>query len=625
MPYVIDYQQETTTPTINVPPWHSGTCGYLPGTSARIALVKGGKRGLEVQVRPYAFVQRRITYLTAKFTDEPGVLSRLTGVLAQLGANIVSMVSSIVDDGKNYSVELIYDWSGSEELCALETVTTADEYRLRRSGTLIGLTLGNVKVYQSIVDSCNFVLSYETVGGVSLPHLYIRDIVLPRDVEFEDFGSVIIGSRSTNKSESAGQQDTGSLKGVRPVQIGLPAEVYRQLRQELAPGGGPLKYSLLSEADTRTLHVHFHLDERLDVGFFHEDKPGAAAGVLRPLAAAQFTIVTSLIRPHHMGTSDSPATGVLEVQMNFKGEDKIPESEDELYAWIGRMVLEHATTSDIAAMTSSELEIGRPLHFPKRKGIPPTRVSIRKLIDASPGSVGSRLTQLPPETETEMASTVKSSVFLSYSVGAKRHADLIRKHLSNTWEFVEREKELWRSIDNAACFVGILVPTPNDERSEIIGDLSVAIATADALKKRMLLLYREGIEKPPFGALLDKPGVECLRFSDLSFESISIPELREKLVDLGRRGHNLPQPPSELNVTKGPLRHAASLVDFAVEFVGERAEIGVTPAELYEESKKAGYQTQREYIYKLLRRLIDRKDLSQREDGGRYFPGDRAG
>src|SRR5262249_36792348 len=109
----------------------------------------------------------------------------------------------------------------------------------------------------------------------------------------------------------------------KPVLIDLPRDAYAFLKENLSFADERLHYILLSEADTRTLRAVFPKPETfrnmLYVGFFHNDEPGGLAAILRPLAAAGFNILTSLIRRDKVGRRSNISRNVFEAQLEFQG------------------------------------------------------------------------------------------------------------------------------------------------------------------------------------------------------------------------------------------------------------------------------------------------------------------
>src|SRR5436190_7097622 len=129
MPLIVDYRRTTNSSRIDVPPFHTGPIGLLPGTEIYISLKEENRdssseeqakppeapAGVEVLIRPYKTNLDNLTRLECTMKDQRGVVGRLGNAISELGINIVSEVSSTIAGVKHHSVSMLLDWSTSED------------------------------------------------------------------------------------------------------------------------------------------------------------------------------------------------------------------------------------------------------------------------------------------------------------------------------------------------------------------------------------------------------------------------------------------------------------------------------------------------------------------------------
>src|SRR5664279_5524627 len=115
---VLGYADSTkgTAPTIEVPPFHTGHLGFVPGTPVLISLVAAPESGThcEVMATPIKQDARYLASVSVSMRDEPGVVARLVAAVASLGINIEVQESSSINLLNHHSVSLIVDLSESE-------------------------------------------------------------------------------------------------------------------------------------------------------------------------------------------------------------------------------------------------------------------------------------------------------------------------------------------------------------------------------------------------------------------------------------------------------------------------------------------------------------------------------
>ncbi len=278
---VTDYLRTTNSPSIVVPPFLTGPLGLVPSTKVYIGLIETGAGG-DLIIRPFR-QGHNLMQLSCTTHDQPGVLVRLIEAITALGVNIVNADSTAINHLNRHQCELILDWTGSKypDRC-LSNASLERHYRDYQG--IVPVTVErNVALFNSIVENCADVLEVHEVNGVQVPLLTLREIDSPKDLEMQ--GPVTISRHS-----------------VRSFHIEIPVPIPLLTRLCLKSGirkDEGLHYILLAETASRTLRAFFPSTELLPrlvhVAFGHLDAPGVLTAILRTLASASFSTLTSLV------------------------------------------------------------------------------------------------------------------------------------------------------------------------------------------------------------------------------------------------------------------------------------------------------------------------------------------
>jgi hypothetical protein len=188
------------------------------------------------------------------------------------------------------------------------------------------------------------------------------------------------GSAAPEDGQTA-PDDQSAPPGTRlaNVEIRLPDLIASQLRGVLEVGpDDDLRYLYISDADERNLRVFFFLPRMagklIHLGFEHLDIPGALAELLAATAAAQFNILTSLLRKR--GNQKSVWEAVLEYQPDEDHPEHVPARPaeddalqswylDDLLPWVKEKI--DAAASDSEALARFRV-IAQPPGHPKYRG-----------------------------------------------------------------------------------------------------------------------------------------------------------------------------------------------------------------------------------------------------------------
>lgn len=366
---VLDFVRQTAAkkPSIRVPRIHAGHLGFLPGTRVFVSRPTTGSAhsGVEVLVTPFETDTENTALISVVLHDAIGVVRSLVQALSWLNINIEVLESSSIDHLNLHRVGMIVDLSGMRK-DGETPMRVQDEYRPYAANVPLH-SRRYLEIFDRIVAQCGDALwwhPYEEIGGRPfIPSLYVRPLYRSAARNLSD---LVLGEPAADDTQTG-----------RYTEIELPPSVRKHICDELCPGaesGDELSYVFVSDTNDRTLRACFlprSVASRLvHVGLYHSDRAGTLGRVLDAVAAAQFNIVTSLLRKHSEGKS------VWEAVLRYEGEDEQPPTmpasgdalpqwyRDELLPWVcGRL----RASSRFRELNGCDVSIGPP-RYPKRYG-----------------------------------------------------------------------------------------------------------------------------------------------------------------------------------------------------------------------------------------------------------------
>lgn len=634
--------------SIIVPPFHTGPVGLLPETEVHVSLTEG-EHGLEVLMRPYPTNPGNLARLTCTMTDEPGVVGALVDAISKLNINIVNHASAVTDHLNHHSVVMLLDWwsaSDDHSMHYLKPSWAAQRQAYRRYSSVFPLMAYRyVRLFETIIENCGGAIVREQVDGIELPRLLIEELATPPGL----FPGIV------------------TVNGFKPkpyhVEIELPQNLSNCLRSKLGVTDTkqPLRYLLLSEADSRTLRAFFPRPKLVrnivHLAFFHRNIPGAFGCILRPLAVAKFNIWESLIRPFKQGMN------VLEVVLEYRGGPPPPPKSEEgseaLCDWAAELIARNLSKAEADRLIEANLEIGLP-RYPKRKKeiqsrriedilkkFPPTAREVQQVGIPTSGP-DSQLAALVRENKD----VTKPTIFISYSSVGEEHVKLIEGRLEkhyNIYHSLEQESEigarnLWDQIERCDCFISIWFDkTPQSQKDQWWN-----LVVAAQKHKNVILLHRRDLDPTlqadsyPTLQHEDDPNFVRLEFSDLTFQNEVLPKLEDqckkllasrstvgqsgvqRLIDGENSQLNSGSDQSSLAENRsrrlepsgqGTVQEPSSKAELARRLIGESGDDGLTAGELYTQLEKRDPSATPQYTYSLIRRLKTRGQIEEAEVG----------
>jgi hypothetical protein len=551
---VLGYANSTDAacPTIEVPPFHTGHLGFVPGTPVLISLVAAPDSGThcEVVVTPFEQDVRYLARVSVSMRDEPGVVARLVAAVASLGINIEVQESSSINLLNHHSVSLIVDLSESEmptraEYAApgsIPETPTAVRRMYRDYGSLFPIQdLRFVRLFESIVAHCADVMVWKEISGEKVPDISIQPYS-DRPLSKSEVRPLVRGDRQLH------------------VKFDVPKAITPRLRQVI--GADPkFEYLLVSDTATRALHVFFlhpSLAARLfHVGFFHDDVPGALATILALLRDAKFNILTSLVRKQENGRS------VWEAVVEYQGKGKVPASDSrpahspitqEELGWIcGRIVtaqrgkrkpadygIQIAPPKYPARPSGEELE---PIPLGERLGS--TAGSPMAKRDYHQGthlarqrkSLADRELDFEVQQKSELllslieqrnAGDGRPGVFLSYPEHAHKHGEAVERLLEDRYRIAKYQEpngepiveEVIRLIEGCDYFIGIWHhsgrPKKDKPTREISPWMMFEYGIARATEKPAMVVHSDQLH-PDVWKRIDS-GIATPKYSEFDFD-----------------------------------------------------------------------------------------------------------
>jgi hypothetical protein len=557
---VLGYASSTDTkaPSIEVPPFHTGHLGFVPGTPVRISLVAAPDSGrhCEVVVTPFEQEVRHLARVSVSMRDEPGVVGRLVAAVASLGINIEVQESCSINLLDHHSVSLLVDLSAFKMPMHAESVAPGDVpetptaiRRLYRDyGSIFPIhDLRFVLLFESIMEHCADVIVWKPVSGERLP-----------EIDIEPYAD-----RSLSKSEVR-----DLVRGDNPlhVKFEMPEAITPRLKQVVGKRS-QFEYLLVSDTTTRALHVFFlhpSLAARLfHVGFFHDDVPGALATILALLRDAEFNILTSLVRKQKDGRS------VWEAVVEYQGDASVPSSDSRVaHTPVTQRELKWISDQIVAAQarkSKKQVDYDIDIAPPKYPARPTTLKKVRSIsLSGKLGSAGKRasitqgderdkllaqrrksLAKLDLEFEVEMKSEQllklienrnaddgRPGVFLSYPSHAHKYGKAVDGLLDDQYRVEKYQEpngetivdEVIRLIEGSDYFIGIWhhsgTPPDGERTREVSPWMMFEYGIARAAEKPAIVVHSNMLH-PDVWRRIDA-GVATPEYTEFDFDPITL-------------------------------------------------------------------------------------------------------
>jgi len=425
---VLDYLRELKENEIIIPPFHTGHLGFIPETSVRIGLIapyESEPSHCELIITPYdPSIDLAIIKCTMK--DGVGVVKKLINALSSLKINIVSQESSSINHQSQHTINLIVDLS-TYTLSRDKTYEWAKQKYKRYDYVFPISDYRFLKIFERILAYSGDSICWEKQNNDYRLQLYMTPIE----------------KKSIHHPESIKVIPENSKNSVK---IKIPEDIINRIRINLSPPDSTsykLKYILFSDTKERNLRIYFpkveSWDKLIHIGFNHKDMPGALSAILDILAAANFNIITGLLRRN---TSD---TNIWEGLLEYRGEGVI--SKENLYEWVVEKInLIPCLNYDISKF---QFRVGPPL-YPK-KTYTSLSVCNKSEIkrDDNENNISNIIEKTIEKIETKVESEnhdnrtieilkiialrnkndFKQRIFISYPYSAKMHVELIKNSI----------------------------------------------------------------------------------------------------------------------------------------------------------------------------------------------------
>lgn len=554
---ILDYLRHSDDGTIRIPPFHTGHLGFIPPTDVSVCLMVPygqAESHCELYVSPFPANIQTLCRLQCTMKDLPGVVNRLIDAVAALEINIVKKESSGINYLRQHFVEMVLDWQTSTHKDFLEAPA---EVISRYDGLKYRIPIMDyryVRLYEEIMCRCGDVIHIDNDYGIPLPAISI--VPFRGGYTWVQHKDVII------EASEAGKYN---------VKFQIPDGFLNQIRRFTSHGDDEkLPYIISSETNSRSLRVFFpkkEIERRIvQVGFVHQDMPGALSVITSVLAKSGFNILTALLRKKSWNESG------YEVVLEYQHDDPPPQAAvsgyPELFEWV-KQKIDTCDAEELAKLERFEVSIEPPL-YPKPKisvsplrldghvGRPPHKTPVKLQMEKQEhlleNCINCVLSQPLPRPELEeirlnllkdvksRLSTRKPSLFLSYPTVASQHADILKSSLSDrfpdhfeitdyqTSDFevvVESVKERIRRCD---YFIGIWHHEDLLRHSEatISPWMPFEYGIALEAEKKAIIIHSDKLPDPIWKRI--DPGISQPAYNDLTFRSEMIPKILDYCV-----------------------------------------------------------------------------------------------
>lgn len=544
---ILDYLKRAKGPIITIPPFHTGHLGFVPDTEVYVYLAippNPGSTNCEVVVTPYESTMDNIMQFNCTMRDQPGVVNRLVDVIAERNINIASLETVSIRQFDHHRATMILNWSTAGEKYSRH-IPSSQKTQLGYWDYHSIFPVNDeryVELFERIIESCSDVLVWENVAGKQLPVMNMRPIAPP--ALMSNIGLVAVKRHPVRKQH---------------VQLELPPTLLKRLAASLGVDGQSLHYMLVSETTTRTLRILFPRPEIIPrvvhLGFYHSDIPRALSVILGPLARANFNILTSLLRQNKEGNN------VLEAVLEYRGDGKVPFSQDEINSpqageqlcrWAAERIRENLLPDEVEGIEKCKLQIGLPL-YPRRENSWEGRVSFGELLKQISPAVAKLQDRARPARRQPEASPVEAanspelwlldnirrrrenaipSIFLSYSRVAREHAEMVKERLKGHYRVIEYQDpdaemirdQVIQKIVNCDYFIGIWHPEEDSGRS-ISPWLFFEYGVAASNGKKTVVVHSQKLHQDVWKRII--PDIAQPEYTDLKFKSETVPLIEQ--------------------------------------------------------------------------------------------------
>lgn len=528
---VLDYPRRATDGSLTIPPFHTGHLGFLPETPVHMYLTfpqrRGAREYTELLITPFQRNVGEMMRLTCIMEDAPGVVERLVDAVSDLNINIVTQESASINHLNHHLVSMIVDLSSCYLPRSKPRESALGGYSDYRGLVPLDDTRA-LALFESIFIRCAHLIRWDDVAGTNLPRVKLERIHTQSGVAAE-------GTARVDKQESF------------HVQINVPPNIMGRIRTDLGMArSDEIPYLILSETEQRVLRVYFFragiASRIVHLAFYHQDAPRALSGILKPLARAEFNIVTSLLR------KETQEESVWEALLEYRGVGQLPPA-DRLNDWAAELMKSSVDTNDIGGLRDSQILIGKP-RYPSR---PDIRVSLNTLLGMAPNALISSDDDQPtvvsqlqlmaqtgiPEDDprVRLLMTIdrrmsgKPVVFVSYPVRAQVHARVLSDALAPfftvangmTAEGQPILDDIVEKIRGADLFVGIW--HHESDSGDISPWMPFEFGVALSAGKPTIVVHSERVNERIWNRI--NPGMHHPEYSDVTFSGDMVPKIVE--------------------------------------------------------------------------------------------------
>src|ERR1700687_5911444 len=113
---ILDYLRRSSDNSIEIPPFHTGHLGFIPGTDVFVSLMQPFDKDeshCELCATPFSQNLGSLCRLECTMRDQVGVVHRLIRAIASLHVNVVKEESSAINYLNHHQVDLVLDWRTS--------------------------------------------------------------------------------------------------------------------------------------------------------------------------------------------------------------------------------------------------------------------------------------------------------------------------------------------------------------------------------------------------------------------------------------------------------------------------------------------------------------------------------
>lgn len=530
---VLDYPKHNGDGLITVPPFHTGHLSFLPDTPLHLYLTHSKHPSIrdyiELLVTPFQRNVGEMLRLSCIMHDGPGVVERLIDAVSDLNINIVTQESAPVNHLSHHLVNMIVDLSSS-----FLQRSKPPESVWRIYGDYRGLVplddIRTLTLFESIFVNCADLILWDDVSGTPLPRLKLERI---------------------HTQSGVAADGTAIVTGVEKfhININIPNGLISRIRTSLGISReGPIHYLIFSETEERVLRVFFFkpkiVPRIVHLACYHQDAPKTLTGMLKPIARAQFNIITSLLRKETRDES------VWEAILEYRGDHPLPAPEQR-NEWAADLIAKHSEPADIDGLRDAQIAIGVP-RYPKRAD---ARVSLNDKLAGRPshpsppknyqmileekrealsnrGNSGAEIPALRLLTKISRRFGQLPIVFLSYPLVAEVHARVLEAALKSQCTIVSGMKsegqmildDIVEKIYAADVFVAIW-----HHENEVSGQISpwmpFEYGVALASRKPVVIAHSQRVD-PDIRKRIN-PAQSHPVYSDVTFASETVPTIVE--------------------------------------------------------------------------------------------------